>query len=410
MIGISIIYPADPVGVIPGEFGIDSFIRTLIKSAPREFRHEMFGITSDPVARPVGKWTRCTVAGREIDFFPVMAKDNSGRRSQIPLSLKFTLSLLARRVRPRGDVLEFHRLEPSILFFFDKRPKNFFIHQDMKQISNPQSDILWRYFPYLFNQLENLLIPRASSLFTVSEDGCRDYRRRFPLMEDKIRYTSTFMDPEVFYRPKDIEREEFRISLRKRFDLPDEARVGVFVGRLDQQKDPVLLVESFAEAAKDDTGLHLIIIGDGVLRQKTRQAIDRLGLGGRCIMAGLLPAVEIADIHRGADLFLLASAYEGMPIAILEAMACGLPVVATAVGEVPKIVRPGVNGELSFDRSPAAFASAMTKVLRDLPRFALEASRGAMASYTPGVVLEPVYQNYRNLGKAALKAPASSTS
>jgi glycosyltransferase involved in cell wall biosynthesis len=335
-----------------------------------------------------------------------MAKDNSGRRTKIPLSLKFTLSLLAKKARPRGEVLEFHRLEPAILFLSDKRPKNFFIHQDMKQISNPKSDILWRYFPSLFNRLENLLIPRASSLFTVSEEGCRDYRRRFPQMERKIRYTSTFMDPEVFYRPNGNEREEFRISLRRKFDLPDMTRIGVFVGRLDQQKDPVLLVESFAEAAKDDTGLHLIIVGDGVLREKTRQAIDRSGLGRRYVMAGLLPAVEIAAIHRGADLFLLASAYEGMPIAILEAMACGLPVVAMAVGEVPKVIRPGVNGELVFDRRPASFASGITKVLRDLPRYALEASRGTMASYTPAVVLEPVYQNYRTLGAAALKAPA----
>jgi len=399
MILISIIYPADPFGIIPGEFGIDSFIRTLVKSAPQELRHEMFGVTSDPEARPVGKWTRCALGDREVGFFPVMAKDNSERRSRIPLSLKFTLNLLTKRVRPKGDVLEFHRLEPSILFFFDKRPKNVFIHQDMKQIFSPQSDILWRYMPSVFNRLENLLIPRVSSLFTVSEDGCREYRRRFPLLREKIRYTSTFMDPEVFFPATTLDGEKFRASVRMKFDLPEDAQVGVFVGRLDQQKDPVLLVESFAEAAKDNPRLYLIMIGDGVLRGKTLKKIEQLGVAERCILAGLLPAREIADIHRGADLFLLASAYEGMPIALLEAMACGLPVVATAVGEVPKIIRPDVNGELVIERSPAAFAEKMTKVLSRLSRYAGEASLKTSTNYMPRRVLEPIYLNYRRLSE-----------
>jgi glycosyltransferase involved in cell wall biosynthesis len=403
MILVSIIYPADPFGVIPGEFGIDSFIRTLIKSAPQEFRHEIIGVSSDPVARPVGKWSRCALGGKDADFFPVMAKDHSGRRSRIPLSLRFTLRLLASGVRPKGDVLEFHRLEPSILFIFDKRPKNVFIHQDMKQICNPQSDILWRHLPSIFNKLEKLLIPRVSSLFTVSEEGCREYKRRFPLLEEKIRYTPTFMDPEVFSPAPLPDREQFRASVRKRFGLPDDVRVGVFVGRLDQQKDPALLVESFAEAAKANPRLFLLMIGDGVLREQTLKMIERLGLVGRCILAGLLPAREIADVHRGADLFLLASAYEGMPIALLEAMACGLPAVVTAVGEVPKIIKPGINGELVLDRNPVAFANEMTKVLSQLSRYAREASLETAAFYTPRRVLQPVYLNYRRLSEAVLK-------
>jgi glycosyltransferase involved in cell wall biosynthesis len=397
MINISLIYPADPAGAIPGEFGIDSFIRNLIRFAPDDIRYELIGITTEPSARPVGKWTECMLGEKRLRLFPVLAQPRTARRSAIPLSLRFSLKILLLRPRIQGDLLEFHRIEPSIAYMFDKRPKNAFIHQDMKQLLNPKADIVWRHMPFLYYKLEDILIPRLDSLFTVSEAGRADYLERFSFMKERIFYTRTFMNPEIFYPAPESRLLDDRRALRSSFGLTGEDLVCVFVGRLDQQKDPLLLVEAFSLAAETNKRLHLLLIGDGVLRDKTVRLISEMGRGENCLVLGLMPPSEIAKIHRGADLFLLSSAYEGMPIALLEAMACGLPAVATAVGEVPKIIKPGINGELVNERNPVAFARALEDVLAHLSRYRRKNSIETASAFNPQSVLEPVYRNYRNL-------------
>ncbi len=397
MITISLIYPADPAGDIPGEFGIDSFIRSLIRYAPEDIRYEFVGMTTDPALRPVGRWTECSLGDKQFRMFPVLKAQEAGKRSPVPLSLRFTLKVLLLRPKTAGHLLEFHRIEPSIAFLFDKRPKNAFIHQDMKQLLNPQADIIWRHMPRVFYKLEDLLIPRLSSLFTVSEAGHKDYHARFDAMKNRIFYTRTFMNPEIFHPPAEGGMAEDQQALRAEFGLTDDAIVCVFVGRLDLQKDPLLLIEAFSEAIRTEPRLALILIGDGVLREKTASLISALGLTGRCVVAGLMPPPKIAHVHRNADIFLLSSAYEGMPIALLEAMACGLPAVATAVGEVPKVIIPGENGELVKERSAAAFARTLQEVAANLPRYRKEAVIETAAAYQPRCVLAPVYRNYRRL-------------
>jgi len=405
-IHVSIIYPADPAARIPGEFGIDSFIRNLIRCAPDDIQFEVAGITTDPVSRPVGEWSACKLGEKPFRLFPVLAAASVGHRSKIPLSLRFTLGIARLRPKLRGHLLEFHRIEPSIIYCFDRRPKNAFIHQDMKQLLNPKSDILWRRMPVLYYMLENFLIPRLSSLFTVSDAGWSDYKERFKHMSHKIHYTRTFMNPDLFYPAPEAGLTKAKIELKSRFGLPQEAVVCVSVGRLDHQKDPLFLLEAFSQAARSNDAIHLIMVGDGALRGRVIESINSLGLQKRCSIAGLLSPAEIAEIHRGADLFVLSSAYEGMPIALLEAMACGLPAVATAVGEVPKVILSGINGELVHVREVADFASRLLKVAGNLHSYPRGVVLQSVSAFTPEQVLEPVYQNYRNLAGSLRMGPS----
>jgi glycosyltransferase involved in cell wall biosynthesis len=107
------------------------------------------------------------------------------------------------------------------------------------------------------------------------------------------------------------------------------------------------------------------------------------------------PPAEIAEILRAADLYVLSSAYEGMPIAMLEALATGLPVASTDVGEVRLVVKDGVNGRISADRSVESFAKAIMDALD-----ASEGLRGvpcesAVRDYHPEAVLKIIYANHR---------------
>ena len=99
--------------------------------------------------------------------------------------------------------------------------------------------------------------------------------------------------------------------------------------------------------------------------------------------------------RRGSHLFLLASAYEGMPVAVLEALATGLPVVSTNVGEIPLFVCSGVNGQIISNRTPSAMADAICAALERLEVMTGEPCTTSVAEYQPEKVLHLLFDNHR---------------
>jgi glycosyltransferase involved in cell wall biosynthesis len=115
------------------------------------------------------------------------------------------------------------------------------------------------------------------------------------------------------------------------------------------------------------------------------------------ILAGLRSPAEIADLLRVSTVFVLSSAYEGMPMCILEALGSGLPVAVTDVGELRRIIQPGVNGEIASEHSPDALSSAILLCINHYDAYSGKPCLDVAMNYTPSKVLEQVYQNYRRL-------------
>jgi len=132
---------------------------------------------------------------------------------------------------------------------------------------------------------------------------------------------------------------------------PDDVLI-VSVARLDPQKNPLLLID----ALPPDPRCHLVMAGDGELRDAVRHRA-----GPRVHVLGV--RADIPDLLAAADVFALASDYEGLPVSIIEAMGAGLPVVATAVGGVPELVEHNTTGILVQPRDRAALSTALTKLL-----------------------------------------------
>lgn len=395
MIIVSIVYPADPVGVVPG--GIDTFIRGILKYAPADITVKLVGITTDRDQRPVGRWTRCDCDGREIDVFPVVVVDSAGDRRRIPLSLRFTAAVARYREAVDGDILEFHRLEPAILFARDRRGKNVFIHQNMQELKNRKSDILWSRLPGLYYRLEDWLLPKFNSVYVVREDAVAWYQGRYPDIAGNFRFTPTWVDPDVFRMPSDAERARAKSELTTEFGLDADARILLSVGRLDLQKDPLLLAEAFGRVSARDPKARLIYVGDGVLRAPLQEYVALEGLENKVFFAGLRAPRAIARMFWGADMFVLSSAYEGMPMCVLEALGSGVPVVSTDVGEVRRVVESAKNGLVVGDRTAIALAEAMENVLREHDRLAGGPCVEAVELFSPARILEPVYENYRRI-------------
>lgn len=136
------------------------------------------------------------------------------------------------------------------------------------------------------------------------------------------------------------------------------------VGNLHEHKGQGLVVEAFAQFRQQHPGARLLVVGEGPDRALLQRRVESLGLADAVTLVGSVPNTELARWYSAADLLLLASSREGWPNVLLEAMACGTPVVASRVGGVPEIVQSAVAGRVVSERSPAAFAAAVADLLQ----------------------------------------------
>jgi glycosyltransferase involved in cell wall biosynthesis len=144
--------------------------------------------------------------------------------------------------------------------------------------------------------------------------------------------------------------------------------VVLYAGRLRTRKAVAVLLEAFARMRRAHPGAALVLAGDGEQRPALEAQACRLGIDRAVRFAGARPRDAMAAEYAAADLFCLPSLYEGFPLAILEAMAAGLPVVATAVAGVPEAVADGVTGRLVPPEDADALARALAELAADRER------------------------------------------
>jgi glycosyltransferase involved in cell wall biosynthesis len=142
-------------------------------------------------------------------------------------------------------------------------------------------------------------------------------------------------------------------------------RVALVVSRLVPIKNVALAVDALAIAARECPALVLVIAGDGPLRGALDARIASLGLTDRVVFGGRVPHDRVPEWYRTADVFVLPSEFDNSPNVALEAMASGVPVVATDVGGLRLYVTSGVNGDLVPAGDAGALARAMLRYVND---------------------------------------------
>ncbi|MEO1692656.1 MAG: glycosyltransferase, partial [Cyanobacteria bacterium J06631_6] len=157
--------------------------------------------------------------------------------------------------------------------------------------------------------------------------------------------------------------------------------------------DPLLLIQAFAALQQPE--VHLLIAGEGELKSSIKEEIERCGIGDRVTLLGGVSPKRVSDLYRLSSVFVVSSAYEGVPIVVLESLACGTPVVGTDCGEIPLILTED-SGIMCRDRQPETMTRALDSILAQPEKYSVAACVDAAQPYSAETVVSQVYATMRS--------------
>lgn len=203
-------------------------------------------------------------------------------------------------------------------------------------------------------------------------------------------------------------QRDHRPAVRAELGLGEDALVVGTVANLRPVKAHPDLLAAACEVVRRLPNVRFVIVGHGPSEAQVRALHAQLGLGDRVVLLGHRP--DAVRVMAACDVFVLASLNEGLPLAVMEALALGLPVVATAVGGIPEVVENGREGLLVPPGRPWELAAALVTVLTDAERrrrmAEAAARRGAALSIDAAVRrTEAVYQALARNGHSRRMAP-----
>lgn len=198
-------------------------------------------------------------------------------------------------------------------------------------------------------------------------------------------------------------------ALRQRFGIGPRDRVLLCVGRLVPEKNHALLLRVFARVHEREPEAKLLLVGGGALEPELRALVAELGLVERVIFAGTVSPV--GPMFFLAEMFVLASWLEGLPLVVLEAMAAACPMVLTAVGGIPEVVEDGRTGLLVPPNDENALAGALLRMLAASPMQRQEIAEAARQHARRRFSMERMVERMQALYAQVLEpqAPPSET-
>lgn len=217
--------------------------------------------------------------------------------------------------------------------------------------------------------LEHALLERSDIIIAVSEHTKRELLEKYHLNADKVTVIHNGVDVEKFKPAED------KNKVKRALGFGDN-RVVLYVGRLYSRKGLPTLLKAASIVLRRTKNVKFVISGKSFHKEeeKLRALVEKLKLQKDVLFAGYTPDEKLPQLYQASDVFVLPSTYEGLPFTLLEALASGLPAVATNVGGVPEVIADGKNG---FLVSPLDFQDLAEKILYLLenPSFAFEMGR-----------------------------------
>ena len=348
---IGIISPVDlmnhqPVG------GLSGFLANLLGAF--RFPVRVYGVA---VNRKAKRWAPVSLSAN-VQFVPV-----AGVRYPSPIPMRLKALLAYSRYRSRilsygMDLLYIHSVESALPFLFGKNRVPTVYHQhgshNPVQLSGYRLARL-KAFQFIFDKMLNLVHRRSD--WTIAIDAhCREQVIRNGAGH-KVSLLMNGVDTEVF-RP-DLQARQ---RMRRKFSL-GKKRVILFAGRLEAGKGVDKIIEALRILNERKDTYSAFVLGEGSQKKCLQDLVVKRHMQDVISFAGAIPHNQLRDFYNMADVLLLPSEREGIPMVVLEALACGTPVIASDQGGIPGLLRDGRNGHIAKELSPVYIARAAQELL-----------------------------------------------
>lgn len=321
-----------------------------------------------------------------VEVFRVPTPDN-----KILAAMSFTLLGLWTLIRQRKqyDVIHSHQVfSPTTIGWLASKllgkPLIINLHRggqlgDLDKLLRNERVGRWR-----FNTLR-----ADSEAFIAISDEIYDELRAEGVPKEHIHFMPNSVNTDVFHPVTTAEQQ----AMRQKLGIPLDKPVVVYIGRLVPEKGIDLLLDAWAAVQSQ---AHLLIIGKGELDGMIRERVQKDYVGSVEVLG---PKTNVVEYLQAADIWTLPSRTEGLPLSLLEAMACGLPVVASRVGGIPDVVKDGVNGLLIPPEDTVALADRLQHAVKldesvqELGRRAVETVRESFDTEVSAKKYDQLYQN-----------------
>jgi len=332
------------------------------------------------------------------DPFVGLAREAGIKSYSIPMRHKLDFGIVTKLrdviVREKIQIVHTHGVRANLVGRLAARLAG------VETVVTTVHSLLVQDYPELFSRMANMLIERASrgltSHFIAVSGGLQKALIQQGIPEPKITVIYNGLNPEIF---QGAGRASGRWREKAGFN-PGIPLVAI-VGRLHPVKGHRYFLRAAAEILKERTDVHFLVVGCGPERDRLEEYTRRLNIAGHVTFTGFI--ADVSELMPDLNLLIVPSLWEGFGLTALEAMAVGVPVVATSVGGLPEIVEHGTTGLLVPPADEAGLTRGIAWML-DHPQEAVEMAAAAKAvveeKFTASAMARKTEAVYRRLAKA----------
>ena len=282
--------------------------------------------------------------------------------SKIPMRLKslYAYSFYRNKILNYGiDLLYVHFPEICLPFLFFNNDVPVVYHQH--GFSNPLHASKYTYgklhiFKKFYDIARIIIYKNANWIIQIDQIGLQQSALHGAKNKTSLLLNAVNTN---HFKPNDKARN----YMRKQYRISDDVVAIINTGRIEKQKGLQRLIKTIPLLKNKRIKFHIFLVGDGTYKRKLEDMVKAYQAEKDISFLGRIPHQYLPDYYNMADIFVLPSEREGVPMAILESLACGTPVVSNKVGGIPNFLRNGVNGMLLEDLSCETIASTVNNVI-----------------------------------------------
>jgi len=323
-----------------------------------------------------------------------------------PITLKYMILLYIFIIKNKnllkGRIISINQIEWALPFLYPitSNPVVVTIHgfHGVSAFLKRKENITFygRIKTFIYNHLERLVIKKADKIIVVSQERYNFYILKYPNNCKKFIFIPPFINRQKFFYRKN------KKYLREKYELLKNDIVLLYIGRIVKEKNIDLLVKSFKKLNKMKNGkkLKLLLVGNGIFKEKIENIINDEKMENVFLMNEMSHNL-MPEIINCANIFILVSSFEGTPISVLEALSCGIPVVASKAGDLPKLIINGVNGYLIDNFSELELMNAINYIIKIKlePYKCVESAKEYWASNVIPAILKEYFKTFSELNK-----------